>query len=103
MELYIRIANGQPFEHPILGDNFRAAFPDIDTANLPSEFARFERIQPAPNKYEVTANVTYQFVDGIVKDVWEYRSMTDEERAVVDAADLAASTTASGTAPNVIG
>jgi len=26
MELYIRIKNGQPFEHPILGDNFRQAF-----------------------------------------------------------------------------
>ena len=31
MELYIRIVDGKPFEHPILGDNFRSVFPDIDT------------------------------------------------------------------------
>jgi hypothetical protein len=46
---------------------------------------------------------TYQFVGSVVKDVWEYRSMTDEERAEVDAIDRASSTTAPGTEPNVIG
>ena len=103
MELYIRLVNGQPVDHPILGDNFRAAFPDIDTSNLPSEFAPFERIQPAPQKYEVVVGVTYQFVGNVVKDVWAYRPMTDEERAAVDALDLATNTTAPGTEPNVIG
>lgn len=103
MELYIRLADGQPVDHPILGDNFRQAFPDIDTSNLPPEFAPFERIQAAPQKYEVTVGVTYQFVDGIVKDVWEYRPMTDAERAAVDALDAATNITAPGTEPNVIG
>ena len=103
MELYIRLENGQPADHPILGDNFRQAFPDIDTSNLPSYFAVFERVEPAPQKYEVTVGVTYQLVDGIVKDVWEYRSMTDEERAAVDAIDAATNMNASGTEPNVIG
>ena len=41
MELFIQIRNGQPFEHPIFGDNFRQAFPDVDVDNLPPEFARF--------------------------------------------------------------
>lgn len=103
MELYIRLADGQPVDHPILGDNFRQAFPDIDTSNLPAEFAQFERIQPTPGKYEVTVGNTYQFVGSVVKDVWEYRPMTDEERAAVDAAELAATITAPGTEPNVIG
>jgi hypothetical protein len=83
MELYIQIRDGQPYEHPILGDNFREAFPQIDPDNLPSEFARFERIQaPAPNTYEVVEGPVYQWVGNIVKDVWTVRPMTDEERTI---------------------
>ena len=81
MELFIRIVNGQPFEHPILGDNFREAFPNVDTNNLPPEFARFERI-PCPQiagTYELDV-VSYQWVDGVVKDVWTMRAMTQEEQ-----------------------
>lgn len=82
MELYIRIVNGQPFEHPIFGDNFRQAFPDIDVNNLPAEFARFERVE-CPNlatTFQVD-KVQYQWSNGIVKDVWTVREMNDEERA----------------------
>ena len=81
MELYIRIKDGQPFEHPILGDNFRQAFPDVDTDNLPSTFARFERIeQPTIGVYEVYEGVSYEWIDGIVKDIHHVRSMTEQER-----------------------
>lgn len=81
MELYIRIVDGQPFEHPILGDNFRQAFPDLDINNLPPQFAKFERV-PEPNKgaYEVADGPVYQWVNGIVKDVWAVRPMTPEEK-----------------------
>lgn len=83
MELYIRIVNGQIFEHPILGDNFRQAFPDVDTNNLPPTFARFERIeQPSIGIYEIYEGVTYEWIDGIVKDVHHVRSMTEQERQV---------------------
>lgn len=80
MELFIRIVDGQPFEHPIFGDNFRQAFPDVDTDNLPPEFARFERIEnpQLATTFEV-AESTYQWVDGVVKDVWTIRPMTAEE------------------------
>lgn len=81
MELYIRIKNGQPFEHPIFGANFREAFPHIDVNNLPSEFARFERVE-CPNNattFEVDV-VSYQWVNGVVKDVWAVRPMTEEEK-----------------------
>lgn len=81
MELYIRIKDGQPFEHPIFADNFREAFPDVDTNNLPPEFARFVRHQ-CPNdagNYQVY-DVSYAWVDGIVQDVWTLREMNDEER-----------------------
>lgn len=81
MELFIQIKDGQPFEHPIFGDNFRLAFPDLDTDNLPAEFARFERVI-CPSLVYATLNnpdPTYQWVDGIVKDVWNITPMTAEE------------------------
>jgi hypothetical protein len=85
MELFIQIRDGQPYEHPIMGDNFREAFPDIDVNNLPPEFARFERIpQPNISIFEVNEGVTYEFIDGVVHDVWHIRPMTPEERAPVE-------------------
>ena len=83
MELFIQIKDGQPFEHPILGDNFRQAFPNIDTNNLPPEFAKFERVDcPVLGEYEtlVSENPTYELIDGVYKDVWHKRDMTVEER-----------------------
>jgi len=83
MELFIRIKDGQPFEHPIFGDNFRQAFPDIDVNNLPAEFARFERVErPVLGMYEVmvSEDATYELIDGVYKDVWHKRDMTAEER-----------------------
>ena len=83
MELYIRIKDGKPFEHPILGDNFRQAFPNIDTENLPPEFARFVRVQPpAVGLFEVCEDCVYELVDGVYTDVHNVRPMTAEEKAV---------------------
>lgn len=81
-ELFIQIKDGEPHEHPIMGDNFRQAFPDIDPENLPADqFAKFIRVRaPEVGTYEV-AEVTYGWVDGVVKDVWTVRPMTDEEKA----------------------
>lgn len=83
LELYIQIKNGQPFEHPIFANNFRQAFPDIDLDNLPTDkFAKFIRVaKPTLGAYEMYVGVTYQWVDGVVKDVHEVRAMTDEEKA----------------------
>lgn len=81
MELFIRLKNGQPFEHPIFGDNFRQAFPDVDTTNLPAEFARFVRIQtPQLGPYEKNQTVSYQLVDGVYTDVFSVEQMTDDEK-----------------------
>lgn len=83
MELFIRIKNGQPLEHPIFGDNFRQAFPDVDTNNLPAEFARFVRVAaPAVGVYEKNQSVSYQLVDGVYTDVFLVEQMTAEEIAV---------------------
>ncbi len=81
MELYIRIKNGQPFEHPILGNNFRQAFPDVNTNNLPEWVAKFERVlPPVIGPYEIYEGVTYQWVGDFVKDVHIVRQMTLEEK-----------------------
>jgi hypothetical protein len=81
-ELYIQLVDGAPHEHPILGDNFRAAFPDVDPENLPADrFARFVRVHhPEVKTFEV-AELTYDWVDGVVKDIWTIRPMTGEEEA----------------------
>jgi hypothetical protein len=80
MELYIRIKDGQPFEHPILGDNFRQAFPDVDTNNLPADFAKFIRVErPMLGPYEKNQILSYQLVDGVYFDVFSCEQMTTEE------------------------
>ena len=81
MDLFIRIQDGQPFQHPIFGDNFREAFPEIDTENLPRNFARFVRVECPHNAgvYEVDY-CTYQWDGGVVTDVWHVRPMTNEEK-----------------------
>lgn len=81
MELFIRLKNGAPFEHPILGDNFTQAFPDIDVNNLPDGFAKFVRVEcPLVGPYEINEGVSYEFVDGVVMDVWKIRAMTPQEK-----------------------
>jgi hypothetical protein len=82
MELFIRIVDGQPFEHPILGDNFRQAFPDVDVNNLPPEFARFERVPQPKLKYsQIAVGPVYQWVDGVVKDVWSIQELSGDALA----------------------
>lgn len=81
MELFIRIKDGQPFEHPILKDNFCQAFPNIDLNNLPSEFARFERIAPPELRpYELYEGVTYEKIGEVYKDVHHVREMSVQEK-----------------------
>lgn len=83
MELFIRIKDGQPFEHPIFGDNFRQAFPNVDTNNLPAEFARFVRVAaPALGPYEKNQTVSYQLVDGVYTDVFACEQLTVEEISI---------------------
>lgn len=73
LKLYIQIRDGQPFEHPILHDNFVAAFPHLDTENLPRDrFAPFVRVAPPElEEGDVYVGVTYQWVGDVVKDVHE--------------------------------
>lgn len=81
MNLYIQIKDGVPHEHPILEDNFMQAFPDVDVNNLPANFAKFVRVKCPKNAREFEVDErTYQWVDGVVTDVWSVRPMTEVER-----------------------
>ena len=83
MKLFIRIKNGQPFEHPILESNFIEVFPDIDITNLPPEFAEFVRVNaPILGVYEKNQTCSYQFIDNIWTDVFTCEQMTEEEKIV---------------------
>jgi hypothetical protein len=80
MELYIQIEDDKPVGHPIFGDNFREAFPDMDTNNLPYGFAKFVRVAPpALGPYEKNQTVSYQFIDGVYTDVFSCEPMTPQE------------------------
>jgi hypothetical protein len=80
MNLYIRIKDGKPFEHPIVEENFKQAFPDVDLDNLPPQFSRFVRVAPpALGRYEKNQTVSYELVDGVYMDVFSCEQMTDEE------------------------
>jgi hypothetical protein len=82
MKLIIRIKNGQPYQHPMTEENFRQAFPHIDTNtdDLPEGFVWFERVdRPAIGVYEYYEGVSYEWRDGIVKDVHRARALTEEE------------------------
>ena len=81
MKLYIEIKDGEIFGHPMLESNFKTCFPNIDTENLPSNFAKFERLQPNEiGVYQIYEGVSYEWDNGIVKDVHKIREMTSEEK-----------------------
>jgi hypothetical protein len=82
MRLFIRIKNGKPFEHPIVEDNFRQAFPHIDPDNLPPEFAEFIRgAPPAIDRFEVYEGVEYKWNGYAYKDHHKKRPMNGAEKA----------------------
>ena len=85
MKFYIKIENGQPIQHPHIEENMISAYPEVDLNNLPSNWAKFERVAcPSVGFYEMPV-CTYEWVGNVVKDVWTTRPMTTEERAAKDA------------------
>jgi len=84
--MFIRIENGQPVGHPILAENFRQAYPNLDPTDTAIGFARFIRVarQDVGQYKVVISGPTYGWVGDTVQDIWETRDMTPEERAEVD-------------------
>ena len=80
MNLYIRVVDGQPFEHPITEENMRFAFPEVNLETLPDNFARFVRVAPpAIGPYEKNQTVSYELNYGAYTDVFSVEQMTAEE------------------------
>lgn len=88
MMCIIRIVDGKPFEHPIMVDNFKQAFPDVDlSAPLPEGFAWFERkerpsIDPLTEVF-ISGASEYEFDGNVWTDVWKVRDTTYEEKQAV--------------------
>lgn len=80
MELYILVKNGKPMNHPLLKENIEMVYPDVDFDNLPIWLAKFERVpSPIMGPYEKNQRNEYEFVNGVVKDVWYADPMTEDE------------------------
>lgn len=81
MELYIKLLNHHPVEHPITRENMETAYPDVDLDDLPENWARFERVTcPRLGTYEA-AECVYEWEGDVVKDVWYIHPMGPEEKA----------------------
>lgn len=77
MKLFIETENNLPKNHPALEENLLRAFETI-----PEHWVPFERIErPTLGVYDVMdkEEPEYQLIDGIYKDVWFVRPMTNEE------------------------
>jgi hypothetical protein len=81
-EFFIQIKDGQPFEHPIARENMQQLFPQHDLdITIPDNFAVFERKQPPlTGPYTRVAGQTYDWVDGIVTDIFTTRDLTADEK-----------------------
>lgn len=80
MNLYIKIVNNEPYEHPMIEDNVKSCYPLIDFNNLSKDWAKFERnSMPRLDAYQIAHN-TYEWHEDKVIDVWHVREMNDEEK-----------------------
>ena len=80
-ELYIRIENGKPVDHPIAGWNLRMFYPDLNPENPPKGFERFTRMEaPELGEYDVMVGVEYAKSNYGWQDKYIIREMTDRER-----------------------
>ena len=81
MKLYIRIKDGVPFEHPILEDNFKEAFPHVDVDNLPPEFSYFVRLDPPKaGLFKVAVHAGYEFKNGAWTDLYQEQDIPEDQK-----------------------
>jgi hypothetical protein len=81
MQLYIKLQNNKPVDHPFTRENMLSAYPEVDLDNLPESWAEFVRVQPPKvGPYEVVEGF-YEWVGDVIKDVWYIYPMSPEEKA----------------------
>ena len=78
---FIRVVNGEAFEHPITEENLQMVVQDFDPENPPEGLEKFIRKPvPAVGFLETFVGTTYKRVDGIIQDVHEIRPLTEDEK-----------------------
>ena len=82
-QLFIKVENNQPIDHPILTSNLSQALgiPDISADNVPENYMIFIRnARPQLGVYEVYEGFDYQIQNDQCVEVHHVRNMTDEEK-----------------------
>lgn len=83
MNLFIRVVDGVPVDHPILEDNLLMVYnltSITDTFLADHGFARFERVD-VPVGYEFIEHTGYEMgTDGVVRNAFRARELTQEEK-----------------------
>lgn len=75
------IVDGEIVNHPLTLENISACYPQISEEDFKKNFALFEQTEePVLGPYEVNEGKRYQWNNGVVKEVWNLRSMTEEEK-----------------------
>lgn len=81
MNLFIEVKDGKFVNHPAFENNLRQAF-----GTVPDNWEPFVRVpRPILGVYEILISDSpeYKKIDGVWKDVWSTRLMTEEEKYVV--------------------
>lgn len=80
MELFIRVENGQPVDHPIADWNLKMFIEDLDCDNPPEDFIKFVRL-PFPDVGPLErVETTYEIRDGVCYDCHNIIPLTDQEK-----------------------
>jgi hypothetical protein len=84
LELYIKIQNGLPVDHPHLKDNVLDAYElsDTDLDGHPDWLPFIRTEMPKVGIYEVADGPYYVRDGNVVNEQWVVRAMTDEEKVM---------------------
>jgi hypothetical protein len=81
MDLFIRIENGSPVDHPITLENLQLVYPDFDPVNPPENFMPFVKLGvPSCGHFEKYEGVTYVMESNYVTEIHHVRPMNEEEK-----------------------
>jgi hypothetical protein len=85
IDLYIKIIDGLPFEHPVLEENLLQMYPDIDLNNLPDNIAKFTRLpRPHPTIYQQVSGPVYALNnEGVYTDVYTIEEISNSEKVIL--------------------
>ncbi len=83
MNLYIKVIDGVPVDHPLLETNLLEVFQLAEITQqflAENSYAKFERRNVPPSEIVVSSNGYELCEDGVVRDVLMTRELTQEEK-----------------------